>query len=56
MWPFRKKKMYLIKWNYGIGDSPEADLVKGYDYTDAWWRLKKERGVFISLISITEVR
>ena len=56
MWPFRKKKTYLIKWVYGIGDSPEADLVKGYDYADAQRRLKKEHSISISLISITEVR
>lgn len=56
MWPFKKKKTYLIKWNYGIGDIPEAELIKGYDYADAWRRLKKEHSLAISLVSIAEVR
>ena len=55
MWPFRKKYTFLIKWTYGIGDRPEAVLIKGYDAADAWKRLQKQHGLPISLYSIKVV-
>jgi hypothetical protein len=49
---FRKKYTYIIKWSYGVGDSLSTDLIKGYDAADAWYRLKRQHAIPISLYSI----
>ena len=57
MWPFRKKKTYLIIWSYGEHSSEiYSDLIKAHDMGLAWEKLKSDHPlpIFMRDIELVE--
>lgn len=57
MWPFRKKKLYLLTWAYGANRAEwYSDYIVAYDIGDMWKKHKTDHPISTFCIKVEEIK